>query len=74
MLDNYQRQGYIPLADLSRAYYLSQSVYHDPVAIYAATPDQEHYRNVAPDNMGESYPGSLPHTGWRETNIWEPPF
>lgn len=63
MLDNYQRQGYIPLAELSRVYYLSQSIYHDPVAIYAATPDQEHYRNVAPDNVGESYPGSLPHTG-----------
>lgn len=63
MLNNYQSQGYIPLADLSRAHYLSQSVYHDPVAIYAATPDQEHYRNVAPDNLGESYPGSLPHTG-----------
>ena len=63
MLDNYQRQGYIPLAELSRVYYLSQSIYHDPVAIYAATPDQEHYRNVTPDNVGESYPGSLPHTG-----------
>jgi len=63
MLENYREQGYIPHAVLSDVHYKNQSVYSDPVAVYAATADQQHFRNVPENGVGTSYPGSLPHTG-----------
>ena len=63
MLENYRNQGFIPEALVSQVHYLTQSRYSDPVAIYAATSDERHFRNVAPDAVEDSYPGSLPSTG-----------
>ncbi len=59
-LDHYQEYGYIPSAKAADVYYLSRSIYGDPVAILASgSPEEEGQAGGGAD----SYAGTIPGNG-----------
>ncbi len=61
-LRHYRETGYIPSAKAADVYYLSRSIYGDPVAILAAV-HEEKQEEGTPSTEGEAYAGELNQTG-----------
>ncbi len=60
-LTHYQETGYIPQSKAADVYFLSRSIYGDPVAVWAASTDAE--EPLPAGQMGASLAGALPRTG-----------
>lgn len=66
-LSHYQEYGYIPSAKAADVFYLSRSIYGDPVAIYAAGAAEE----ADPGGEGaQSYADTLPDTGEKQNRYF----
>lgn len=62
-LENFVHQNRIPDVRLVDVYYALNSIYGNPIAIFAATSDGTHTKALEEGRAGEALPGALPREG-----------